>query len=44
MRNLRAGFDVAGLAVIAVAVGGEVHRQRFVRHIDLNSPHIAVAA
>ena len=44
MRNLRAGFDVAGLAVIAVAVGGEVHRQRFVRHIDLNRPHIAVPA
>ena len=44
MRNLRAGFDVAGLAVIAVAVSREVHRQRFVRHIDLNCPHIAVSA
>ena len=44
MRNLRAGFDVAGLAVIAVAVSREVHRQRFVRHIDLNRPHIAVPA
>ena len=44
MRNLRAGFDVAGLAVIAVAVSREVHHQRFVRHIDLNRPHIAVAA
>ena len=35
---------MAGLAVIAVAVSREVHRQRLVRQIDLYRPHIAVPA
>ena len=44
MRNLRAGLDMPRFAVIAIAVSREVNRQRFVRHIDLNRPHIAVPA
>ena len=44
MRNLRAGFDVAGLAVIAVAVGREVHDEFFIGHVDLNRADIIITA
>ena len=42
MRDLRAGLDVAGLAVVAVAVRREIHYQLLVRHVYLNGADIAV--
>ena len=42
--DLGPGLDVAGLAVIAVAVGREVHHQLFVRHIYLNGADITLFA
>ena len=44
MRDLRAGLDVAGLAVVAVAVRREIHHQLFVRHIYLNGADITLFA
>ena len=44
MGDLRPGLDVAGLAVIAVAVGREVHHQLFVCHVYLNGADIALFA
>ena len=44
MRDLRAGLDVAGLAVVAVAVRREIHYQLLVRHIYLNGADITLFA
>ena len=40
MGDLRPGLDVAGLAVVTVAVGREVHHQLFVCHVHLNGTDV----
>ena len=44
MGNLRAGLDVAGLAVVAVAVRREIHHQLFICHVYLNGTDIILFA
>ena len=43
-RNLQARLDMPRFAVIAVAVGREVHDEFFIGHVDLNRADIIITA